>query len=132
MSHKCKYDALNLWAVSFRMGTATQTRPEATPETRQPKAWNVVLLDDDDHTYEYVIRMVQELFAYGLDKAFRAAQTVDEHGRVVLLTTHKEHAELKRDQVLAYGKDALLARSAGSMSAVIEPAEMENDGTTPP
>lgn len=112
------------------MGTSTQTKPGIAPETQQPKAWNVVLLDDDDHTYEYVIRMVQELFAYGLEKAFRAAQAVDEHGRVVLLTTHKEHAELKRDQVLAFGKDVLLARSAGSMSAVIEPAEFEGEGAS--
>ncbi|GJQ28767.1 MAG: ATP-dependent Clp protease ClpS [Phycisphaerae bacterium] len=109
------------------MSTGTQTRTDTKPDTDQPRAWNVVLLDDDDHTYEYVIRMVQELFAYGPEKAFRAAQSVDEHGRVVLLTTHKEHAELKRDQVLAYGKDALLARSQGSMSAVIEPAEFEGD-----
>lgn len=86
-----------------------------------------MLLDDDDHTYEYVIRMVQELFAYSPERAFRAAQHVDEHGRVVLLTTHKEHAELKRDQIHAFGKDALLARSKGSMRARIEPAAEGGD-----
>ena len=33
------------------------------------------------------------------------AKTVDTEGRVIVLTTTKEHAELKRDQILAYGKD---------------------------
>jgi len=41
-----------------------------------------------------------------------------------VLTTTKEHAELKRDQVHAFGADRLLARSKGSMSATIE-AEIE-------
>jgi ATP-dependent Clp protease adaptor protein ClpS len=38
------------------------------------------------------------------------------------MTTHKEKAELKRDQITAYGADARMATSAGSMSALIEPA----------
>ncbi|MDX2130722.1 MAG: ATP-dependent Clp protease adaptor ClpS [Planctomycetota bacterium] len=104
--------------------------PKDAPDTRQPPLWNVVLLDDDDHTYEYVMRMLGELFAFPLERAFKAAQTVDEHGRVILLTTHKEHAELKRDQIHAYGKDPLLARSAGSMSAIIEVAQ--GDPNQPP
>ena len=35
----------------------------------------------------------------------------------------KEHAELKRDQIHAYGKDDLIAGCKGSMSASIEPVE---------
>jgi ATP-dependent Clp protease adaptor protein ClpS len=49
------------------------------------------------------------------------AKEVDSQGRVVLLTTTREHAELKRDQIHAYGKDALIASCQGSMSATIEP-----------
>ena len=39
------------------------------------------------------------------------------------MTTHKELAELKRDQILAYGADWRLERSSGAMKAVVEPAE---------
>lgn len=114
------------------MATTTQTAPakpatDPRDEPDQPRAWNVVLLDDQDHSYEYVIRMMQELFGYSLEKAFKIAQTVDNDGRVVCLTTHKEHAELKRDQILAYGKDGLIASSKGSMGSVIEPAEFGGD-----
>src|SRR5262249_50273799 len=104
---------------------APQTRPET--DTEQPVPWNVVLIDDDSHTYEYVIRMMQELFAHSPEKALQIAKTVDGEGRTVCLTTHKEHAELKRDQILAFGKDALMAESKGSMTAVIEPAEFGGD-----
>lgn len=86
-----------------------------------------MLLDDDDHSYEYVILMMQELFKHPLEKAFMVAQTVDSQGRAVCLTTHKEHAELKRDQILAFGKDPLIASCKGSMSAIIEPADFGDD-----
>jgi ATP-dependent Clp protease adaptor protein ClpS len=103
-------------------GTVERAAP-AKPDTEPPRMWNVVLLDDDDHTYDYVIRMMQELFGKSLEQAYLMAKEVDTQGRVICLTTHKEHAELKRDQVLAYGKDVLLSRSKGSMSAVIEVVE---------
>ena len=85
--------------------------------------YNVVLLNDDHHTYEYVIEMLGKIFGYDRDKAFKLAEEVDAKGRVILLTTHKERAELKRDQVIGYGPDFRMDTSKGSMSAVIEPAE---------
>jgi ATP-dependent Clp protease adaptor protein ClpS len=42
---------------------------------------------------------------------------------VVVLTTTKEHAELKRDQILAYGKDDTIRGCKGSMHATIESAD---------
>ena len=108
-------------------GPSTQTKPETNTDTEQPVPWNVVLLDDDHHTYDYVIRMMQEIFSHSLDKAYQLAKTVDADGRVVCLTTHKEHAELKRDQILAFGPDKYIAGCKGSMSAIIEPAEFGGD-----
>lgn len=110
----------------------TKTQTDTETSTDQPVPWNVVLLDDDEHSYEYVIRMMQELFGHSIERAFRVAKSVDTEGRVVCLTTHKEHAELKRDQILAYGRDPLMTESKGSMSAIIEPAEFggEDDDLT--
>ncbi|MFN7021399.1 MAG: ATP-dependent Clp protease adaptor ClpS [Phycisphaerales bacterium] len=101
-------------------------------ETKQLPPWNVVLLNDDDHTFEYVIRMLQDLFSHGKQKAELMAQKVDKEGRVVCLTTHKEHAELKVDQVRAFGRDRLVADCRGPMTAIIEPAEFggEDDAGT--
>jgi ATP-dependent Clp protease adaptor protein ClpS len=100
---------------------APKTRPEE--QTRKMPMYNVVLLDDDDHTYEYVITMLQQLFGYPREKGYQMAVEVDSTGRVIVLTTTKEHAELKRDQIHAFGPDPYSSRNCkGSMSAIIEPA----------
>ena len=107
-------------------GESTAVVPvESKPkQARNPKIlppFNVVLIDDDDHTYEYVIRMLMELFGHTQQAAFKMACEVDATGRVIVDTTTKERAELKRDQIHAYGKDPHLERCKGSMSATIEP-----------
>jgi ATP-dependent Clp protease adaptor protein ClpS len=104
--------------------TITAPKPHTEQRTKRQPPYHVILLDDDDHTYEYVIRMLQELFAHSFETAYLMAVEVDTTGRVIVLTTTKEHAELKRDQIHAFGPDPLSSRNcAGSMSAVIEPAE---------
>ena len=73
--------------------------------------------------YEYVIRMLQKLFGHPMEKGFQIGEEVDTQGKAIVLTTTREHAELKRDQIHAYGKDDLIAGCKGSMSATIEPSE---------
>ncbi|MEW6252047.1 MAG: ATP-dependent Clp protease adaptor ClpS [Planctomycetota bacterium] len=105
-------------------GEQTVVRPEAArPKPRTAPLWHVVLLDDDDHTYEYVIEMLGKVFGYGVRKAFALACEVDTTGRVIVDTTHFERAELKQQQIHACGADPRIARSAGSMTAVLEPAQ---------
>ena len=104
-------------AQGIRVRPAVHVKPK-----RQPP-YNVVLLDDDDHTYDYVIDMLKAVFGYPIERGFQLAREVDSSGRVILLTTTLEHAELKRDQVHAFGADPLLERSRGSMTAVLEPVE---------
>lgn len=100
-------------------------KPKAKEEQhvkRQPP-YHVILLNDDDHSYEYVITMLQRLFGHPVERGYVMAKEVDTQGRVVVLTTTKEHAELKRDQIHGFGPDPLIPRCKGAMSAVIEPAE---------
>ena len=97
-------------------------KSERTKPRKQPR-YNVILWDDNDHTYDYVIRMLQELFGQSLEQAFESARKVDSSGRVICLTTTMEHAELKRDQIHAFGPDRLIDRCRGSMSASIEPVD---------
>lgn len=93
----------------------TNQRPKPQPR------YNVILWDDSDHSYEYVIQMLKELFRFPIERGFQIAKEVDTSGRAILLTTTREHAELKRDQIHAYGKDQYIERCQGSMSATIEP-----------
>jgi ATP-dependent Clp protease adaptor protein ClpS len=112
-------------AASKTKISPARPRPKKTGahQTKRLPPYNVVLLDDNDHSYEYVIEMLKTIFAYQEPKGFVLAREVDKNGRVIVLTTHKELAELKRDQIHAYGTDWRVATCCGSMSAVIEPAE---------
>ena len=102
--------------------TVHKTKEKRQEKTKKQPPYNVVLLNDDDHSYEYVIIMLQQLFGHPPEKGYQMAKEVDTTGRVIVATTTLEHAELKRDQIHAFGPDNDLPRSKGSMSAVIEPA----------
>jgi ATP-dependent Clp protease adaptor protein ClpS len=111
-------------AVAEPIAEAVQRRKER--ERKKPKKqppYHVILWNDEEHTYEYVIGMLMQLFGHPPEKGFLMAKEVDTQGRVIVLTTTREHAELKRDQIHAFGKDDLIAGCKGSMSATIEPAE---------
>ena len=99
-----------------------EEKQESRSTRRQPP-YHVVLWDDNDHTYSYVLRMMKQLFGFPKEKGYEIARTVDTEGRVICLTTTREHAELKRDQIHSFGPDRLMSRCKGSMSATIEPAE---------
>ena len=104
--------------------TAPITKPGTgvSGEIVKSPLYRVVLLDDDDHTYDYVIEMLQKIFIFSSAEALRHAEEVDAQGRTVLITCELPEAEFGRDQIHAYGPDWRLARSKGSMSAVVEPA----------
>jgi ATP-dependent Clp protease adaptor protein ClpS len=104
------------------------TKTLAPPEIEKEKLdelsplYNVVLLDDDDHTYEYVIEMLQKLFLMAEVDAFRHAVEVDTVGRTVVITCGLGEAEFGRDQIHAFGPDWRMPKCKGSMRAIIEPA----------
>jgi len=105
-------------------GQATELKPKERTDSRsrQLPPYNVVLLNDNDHTYDYVMEMLQALFGHGHELAYRLAQQVDQDGRAIVCTTHKERAELKREQIGGFGTDPRVCTCKGSMSAMIEPA----------
>jgi len=83
----------------------------------------VILHDDDTHTFEYVIQMMADIFCYDEKKGREIAHEVNESGRVIVVTCHKELAELRVEQIHEYGEDPYSKNSTGSMKATMEPAE---------
>jgi ATP-dependent Clp protease adaptor protein ClpS len=98
------------------------TGVQGSEEEHLDPLYNVVLLDDDDHTYDYVIEMLQKILILTVDEAFRHAEEVDTTGRTSLITCYLREAEYVRDRIHAYGPDWRMPRSKGSMSAIVEPA----------
>ena len=101
--------------------TVRRRRESQNQKPRRQPRYQVILWNDEQHTYEYVMVMLRELFGHSPEQGFLLADEVDSQGRAVVLTTTLEHAELKRDQIHAYGKDGLCENCLGSMWSTIEP-----------
>ncbi len=101
-------------------------KPKASPEDR-PKVdrlppYHVVLLNDDDHTVEYVIDMLRKVFGLPLPQAIKLTWAVDRQGKAVVWTGSKEVAELKREQVRSFGPDFFASATVRyPLGCVIQP-----------
>jgi len=104
------------------MGTKVVPGTEVRERERLTPLYNVVLLDDDRHTYDYVVEMLTKLFLFSEAQALAHAVEVDTTGRTIVITCELPQAEFARDQILAYGPDWRMPESKGSMSAIVEPA----------
>jgi ATP-dependent Clp protease adapter protein ClpS len=97
-------------------GTAT-AEPKQLPGTKpKPPAllppWKVLLHNDDKNAFEFVIHTIVELTPLQETAAVQCTLEAHKTGVALLLTTHKERAELYRDQF-----------QSKSLTVTIEPAE---------
>ena len=95
---------------------------EAREQEQLTPLYHVVLLDDNEHTYDYVIEMLEKLIFRSETEAFQHAVEVDTTGRTIVITCELPQAEFARDQIHAYGADWRMPNCKGSMTAVLEPA----------
>jgi ATP-dependent Clp protease adaptor protein ClpS len=100
---------------------STGQRIERTPEL-EPR-FHLVLLDDNDHTYEYVIELLGHVLGYGKEKSFALARVVDTQGRAIIETAGHEQVTGHQRQIHAYGADPRIPRCKGSMAAIVEAAQ---------
>ena len=98
-------------------------READAPESALDPLYHLVLLDDDQHTYAYVIEMLGKIFGYGREKSFALARIVDTAGRVVVETDSHERVTLDQGKIHGYGADPRIPTSKGSMSAIVEAAD---------
>ena len=96
--------------------------PREKVVTKLKPPYNLVLLDDDDHSDRYVVEMCQAIFGYPPERGMQIAQEVHAQKRAIIFSGSLEVAELKQEQVHAYGPDQRIQRCRGSMTAVIEKA----------
>ena len=95
--------------------SAIQDRSEL--KTQEPKLFNVILLNDDYTTMEFVLQILETLFQKSPAEAFRIMMHVHRNGRGLAGVYTWEVAETKADKV------AVLASEAGyPLRATIEEA----------
>src|SRR5262245_42890 len=110
-------------SLDFDGGTATLTRPKRREKSqvRQLPPYNVVLLNDDDHTVEFVIEVLFKVFGYTLERCVQLTLMAHTSGRSIVWTGSKEVAELKVEQIRTFHQHRDGA-DIGPLGCDIEPA----------
>jgi ATP-dependent Clp protease adaptor protein ClpS len=65
----------------------------------------VIVENDELHTFQYVIELLQKVFGYAEEKAFILTSQVHYSGQAIVWSGALELAELKRDLIRGYGPD---------------------------
>ena len=104
--------------------TMVTTRPKARDETktRRIPPYNVVLENDDYHSFEFVVEVLQKTFGFNDQKAFQLTHEAHTQGRAVVWTGPKEVAELKAEQLQSFHEERADGQKFGPLGCTIEPA----------
>ena len=81
-------------------------KDRAEIKTQEPKLYNVVLLNDDYTTMEFVLHILETLFQKSPAEAFRIMMHVHRNGRGLAGVYTWEVAETKADKVAALAAEA--------------------------
>lgn len=86
---------------------ATKPEEKAKDKTRPKKQppYAVIVHNDEEHTFPYVIEVLQRVCGHNLQKATELTASVHFSGKAAVWTGPKEVAELKRDQIRGFGTD---------------------------
>ena len=100
----------------------SESETEANTETLAKPAlnWKVVLFNDEEHTYDYVVEMLTSACNLSRENAFRCAVEVDLSGRTVVFYGTASDCEGVSAKILAYGPDHRLPQSMSSMNAEVQ------------
>ena len=105
----------------------TGTAPVVTPKTRQQRRtkrippYNVILLNDDDHSMEFVVMVLLKVFSYEIEKCVQLMLEAHTSGRAVIWSGSKEVAELKVEQVRTF-HEKKGEKDIGPVGCDLEPA----------
>ena len=108
-------------AVAVAPEVQRSERPaDQKPRPLPPHA--VVVLNDDVHSFDYVIETFQKVFGYSTEKCFMLAVQIHEQGRGIVWSGSKEVAELKRDLIRSAGPDVYASQKVDfPLGVSIEP-----------
>lgn len=81
-----------------------QKQDSKSKPKRQPP-YAVIVHNDEEHTWPYVIEVLQRVCGHNEQKAYLLTSQVHHSGRAIVWTGALEVAELKRDQIRGFGPD---------------------------
>ncbi|MCE9532443.1 MAG: ATP-dependent Clp protease adaptor ClpS [Planctomycetes bacterium] len=103
---------------------STVLEPEVENRTRLLPPYNVLLLNDDAHSMDFVVEVLQKVFKFPLERAFQLMIEAHENHVAVVWTGPKEVAELKAEQMTTFHETrASDKKDLGPLGVRIYPAE---------
>jgi ATP-dependent Clp protease adaptor protein ClpS len=101
----------------------TKPRERDATRTRRVPPYNVILENDDDHSFEFVLEVLCKALGCSQERSYQLTHQAHTMGRAVVWTGPKEVAELKMDQIRTFhevrGRDGA---NLGPLGCYIEPA----------
>ncbi|MBV9124681.1 MAG: ATP-dependent Clp protease adaptor ClpS [Planctomycetes bacterium] len=102
---------------------AAQPKSREDQKTRRVPPYNVILENDEVHSFEFVIGVLRQALGYSEERAFQLTQQAHTSGRAVVWTGPKEGAELKVDQIRTFHETRSPdGARLGPLGCTIEPA----------
>ena len=96
--------------------TTLDTDVDQSTKDKLSKLYHVIILNDDDHTFDYVIEMLQAVFGFPYATALAHTMEADATGSSIVLTTNLEEAEQKRDFLKKIGSNLQVANKTLSVT----------------
>lgn len=103
-----------------RISTRKKTKP--VNKVRRLPPFNVVLLNDDHHTGEFVVEVLQKVLGCNKERAALLTSEAHHTGRSIVWTGPKEVAELKMEQIQSFHEIRQDGRKLGPLGVELEPA----------
>jgi ATP-dependent Clp protease adaptor protein ClpS len=101
----------------------TKPKSREQTQTRRIPPYNVILENDDHHSFGFVVEVLCKALGYTQVRAFELTSTAHHTGRAVVWTGPREVAELKADQIRTFHEIRESdQRSLGPLGCTIEPA----------
>jgi ATP-dependent Clp protease adaptor protein ClpS len=102
----------------------TKPKEREATSTRRVPPYHVILENDDDHSFEFVVEVLCKALGYTLERAYQLMMQAHTTGRAIVWTGPKEVAELKCDQIRTFHQVRSWGDGAdlGPLGCYVEPA----------
>jgi ATP-dependent Clp protease adaptor protein ClpS len=100
----------------------TRTRERTDKRTRRLPPYNVILENDDYHSFQFVMEVLQKVLTCDEQRAFTLTNQAHTSGRAIVWTGPKEVAELKLEQIRTFEEFRPDGSKLGPLGCSIEPA----------
>ncbi len=92
------------------------------PKPKQQPPYAVIVLNDDEHSFQFVVETFMKVFGYPPEKSFSLTLQIHNEGRGIVWSGAREVAELKRDQIRSAGPDFYAAKKIDfPLGVTVEP-----------